>query len=201
MLNVLYILEALRNKNIMPGLLSGWTRKDIEQLPNFFLRLRIKMLNVLYILEALRLNNIMPGLLPEWTRKDIEQLPNFLFRLRIDMLNKYLLYILEGLRHNNNMPGLLPGWTRKDIELQPNVFFRLKDWNAKRVIYPRSAQAKQHHARTSIWVNQKGYRTNANLFFLAADQMLTVLYILEGFRNNNILPGLLPGWTKKNRDQ
>ena len=79
MLNVLYILEALRNKNIMPGLLSGWTRKDIEQLPSLFLRLRIKMLNVLYILEALRLNNIMPGLLPEWTRKDIEQLPNFFF--------------------------------------------------------------------------------------------------------------------------
>ena len=36
MLNVLYILEALRHNNIMPGLLPGWTRKDIEQLPNFF---------------------------------------------------------------------------------------------------------------------------------------------------------------------
>ena len=35
MLNVLYILEALRHNN-MPGLLPGWTRKDIEQLPNFF---------------------------------------------------------------------------------------------------------------------------------------------------------------------
>ena len=34
--NVLYILEALRHNNIMPGLLPGWTRKDIEQLPNFF---------------------------------------------------------------------------------------------------------------------------------------------------------------------
>ena len=32
--NVLYILEALRHNNIMPGLLPGWTRKDIEQLPN-----------------------------------------------------------------------------------------------------------------------------------------------------------------------
>ena len=29
------ILEALRHNNIMPGLLLGWTRKDIEQLPNF----------------------------------------------------------------------------------------------------------------------------------------------------------------------
>ena len=35
MLNVLCILEALRHNNIMPGLLPGWTRKDIEQLPNF----------------------------------------------------------------------------------------------------------------------------------------------------------------------
>ena len=36
MLNVLYILEALRHNNIMQRLLPGWARKDIEQLPNFF---------------------------------------------------------------------------------------------------------------------------------------------------------------------
>ena len=54
------------------------------------------------------------------------------------MLN--VLYILEALRHNDIMPGLLPGWTRKDIEQLP-TFFSAKDWNAKRVIYPRSAQA------------------------------------------------------------
>ena len=53
MLNVLYILEALRHNNIMPGLLPGWTRKDIEQQPNFFFRLRVEILNVLYILETL----------------------------------------------------------------------------------------------------------------------------------------------------
>ena len=52
-----------------------------------------------------------------------------------------VLYILEALRHNNIMPGLLPGWTRKDIEQQPNFFFSATDRNAKRVIYPRSAQA------------------------------------------------------------
>ena len=95
------------------------------------------MFNVLYILEALRHNNIMPGLLPGWSRKDIQQLPIFFF-LRVEMLN--VLYILEALRHNNIMPGLLPGWTRKDIEQLP-TFFSAKDWNAKRVIYPRSAQA------------------------------------------------------------
>ena len=79
MLNVLYILEALRHNNIIPGLLPGWTRKDIEQQPNFFFRLRIEMVNVLYILKTLKHNNIMPGLLPGWIRKDIQQLPNFFF--------------------------------------------------------------------------------------------------------------------------
>ena len=52
MLNVLYILEALRHDNNMQGPLPGWTRKDIEQLPKLFLRLRVEMLNVLYILES-----------------------------------------------------------------------------------------------------------------------------------------------------
>ena len=51
-----------------------------------------------------------------------------------------VLYILEALRHNNIMPGLLPGWTRKDIEQLPNSF-SATGRNAKRVIYPRSAQA------------------------------------------------------------
>ena len=73
---MLYILGALRHNNMKPGLLPGRSRKDIEQQPNVFFRLRIEMLNVLYILEALRHNNIMPGLLSGWTRKDIEQLPN-----------------------------------------------------------------------------------------------------------------------------
>ena len=36
MVNVWYIVVALRDKNIMPGLLQGWTRKDIEQQFNFF---------------------------------------------------------------------------------------------------------------------------------------------------------------------
>ena len=79
MLNVLYILEPLRHNNILPGLLPGWSRKDIEQLPIIFFRLPIEMLNLLYILEALSHNNIIPGLLPGWTRKDIEQQPNFYF--------------------------------------------------------------------------------------------------------------------------
>ena len=65
MLNVLYILETLGYNDIMPGFLPERTRKDIEQLPNCFLRLRVEMLNVLYILEALRHNDIMPGLLPD----------------------------------------------------------------------------------------------------------------------------------------
>ena len=89
MLNLLYILEALWHNN-MPGLLPGWTRKDIEQLPNFFLRLEVEMLDVLYILEALRHNDIMPGPLPGWTRKDIERVPKFFLRLRVEMQTCYI---------------------------------------------------------------------------------------------------------------
>ena len=36
MLNVFYILEVLRNNNVMQGLLPWWNKKDIEQQPNFF---------------------------------------------------------------------------------------------------------------------------------------------------------------------
>ena len=66
MLNVLYLLEALRHKNVMPGLLPELTRKDIEQLPIFFFYgygSKCKTKDLLYILEALRHNTIMPGLL------------------------------------------------------------------------------------------------------------------------------------------
>ena len=73
MLNLLYILEAVRDNNMKPGLLPGWTRKNMEQKPNFYFRLRIKMLNVLYIPEALRNKNIMPRTSTGWTKKDIDQ--------------------------------------------------------------------------------------------------------------------------------
>lgn len=74
MLNLLYILGPLMHDN-MQGLLPGWTRKDIEQLPKvFFLYASIKMLNLLYFLEEFSHNN-RPGSLPGWSRKGIEQLP------------------------------------------------------------------------------------------------------------------------------
>lgn len=74
MLNLLYILGPLMHDN-MQGLLPGWTRKDIEQLPKvFFLYASIKMLNLLYFVEEFSHNN-RPGSLPGWSRKGIEQLP------------------------------------------------------------------------------------------------------------------------------
>ena len=44
------------------------------------------------------------------------------------------------------MQGLLPGWTRKDVEQLPK--FCSKGRNAKRVIYPRSAQ---------VWISCKDF--------------------------------------------
>ena len=106
MLNVLYMLDALRHSNIMPGLLPGQTRKDIKQPPNFFFRLRIKMLNVFYILDALRNKNIIPRTSTQVNQKGYRTIAYLFFRLRIKIPN--VLYILEVLRHNNIMPGLLP---------------------------------------------------------------------------------------------
>ena len=88
---MLYILGALRHNNIKLGLLPGRSRKDIQQQPNVFFRLRIEMLNVLYIFEALRHNNIMPGLLPGRRGKDKEQQSNFFFSAK-DRKAKRVLY-------------------------------------------------------------------------------------------------------------
>ena len=138
MLNVLYILEPLRYNNIMPELLPEWTRKDIEQLPNFFFRLPIKMLNVLYILEALEHKNIMPGLLPGWTRKDIEQQNIFFF---FAYGSKCLTCYISVKR--SSIVTLCQDFYLGEIERIKNnclIFFSATDRNAKRIIYPRSAQ-------------------------------------------------------------
>ena len=53
MLNVLYILEALSHNNIMPGLLPGWARKNIEQLPKcFFTATNLNAKRVIYATSA-----------------------------------------------------------------------------------------------------------------------------------------------------
>ena len=125
MLNVLYILQAVRHNNIKPGLLPGSTRKNIEQQANFYFRLRIKMLNVFYILEALRNKNIIIRTSTWVNQIGYRTTAYFFFRVRMKMLN--VLYILEALRHNNFMPGPLPGCTRRDIEQLPFFFFSATD--------------------------------------------------------------------------
>ena len=83
------------------------------------------------------------------------------FFLWVNMLN--VLYIPEALRHNY-MP-LLPGWTRKDIEQLPYFFLRVEMLN---MLYILEAHRHKYHARTSTWMNQKGYRTNAYLFIYSS---------------------------------
>ena len=61
MLNVLYILEALRHEYDARNS-TCMNQKGYGTTFNFFV-LRVEMLNVFYILEALR-HNCMPGLLP-----------------------------------------------------------------------------------------------------------------------------------------
>ena len=51
-------------------------------------------------------------------------------------------------------------------------------------------------------MNQKGYKTTAEIFFLRLRvEMLNVLYILETLRHNDIMLGLLPEWTRNDLEQ
>ena len=54
------------------------------------------------------------------------------------------------------------------------------------MLYILEAHRHEYHARTSTWMNQKGYRTTA--FFFGRVEMLNVFYILEALRHNQI-PG------------
>ena len=77
------------------------------------------------------------------------------------------------------MPGLLPGWTNKDIEQLPYFFLPVEMLN---MLYILEARRREHQARTSTWMDQKGYRTTA--FFFLGVEMLNVFYILEALRHN-----------------
>ena len=134
MLNVLYILEALRHNNIMAGLLDGRTRKDLylgepERIQNnslifFFFGYGSKCLTC-YISQ--KRSGIITSC-NDFYLGEPETIQNncliFFFRLRFEMLS--VLYMLHALRHSNIISGLLPGQTRKDIEQPPNFFFRLR---------------------------------------------------------------------------
>ena len=82
MLNVLYVVEALRH-DYMPGLLSGWTRKDIEQLRIIYFFLRIEMLTC-YISWKRSAIIILQDFYPNEPEMISEQLPNFF--LWVEML-------------------------------------------------------------------------------------------------------------------
>ena len=57
------------------------------------------------------------------------------------------------------------------------------------VLYILEALRHEYHARTSTWLNPKGYGTTFNFFVLGVE-MLNVFYILEALRHN-YMPGLL----------
>ena len=189
MLTVLYILEAFRNNNILPGLLPKRTRKDIEQQPIFFFGYGSKCLScfisqkrsgIITSCQDFQLGE------PKW----IQTNSLFFFRVRIKMLN--VLYILEALGHNNIMQRLLPGLARKDIEQLPNFFFRLR-LEMLNVLYMLDALRHSNiMQRLLTGQTRKDIEQPRNFFFRLRIKMLNVLYILEALRHNNIMPGLLP---------
>jgi len=50
------------------------------------------------------------------------------------------------------------------------------------MLYILEAHRHEYHARTSTWMNQKGYRTTA--FFSLRVEMQNVFYILEALRHS-----------------
>ena len=159
----------------------------------------------------------MPWLQPEWTRKDTQHFPILTMNEKLSML-----YIPEALRHlmlnartsawiNQKryttfpyiyyyipytqalywMPGLQPGWTKKDTQ-----HFPILTMNEKLSMFyiPEALRHLMLKARTSAWINQKGYTT-----FPFIDHEWKAKYVTYPRSAQALywMPGLQPGWTRK----
>ena len=162
----------------MPGLLPGWARKDIEQLP------KVEILNVLYTLEALKHNNIMPGLLPGWIRKDIEQLPNVFF------------CTLEALRHNY-IPEYLRSslrcarWDKCNYYIAESVFaMRLVNLRSVTCYTDQNFKENAHFGALNLLPRKKGLnkvirRLTTLKTLTLAFNILNCLFVNEGDEETN----------------
>ena len=60
----------------------------------------------------------------------------------------------------------------------------------------------EYHARASTWMNLKRLIEQLpNFFYSYVSKCSTLLYIVEALRHNDIIPELLPGWTRKDIEQ
>ena len=89
------------------------------------------------------------------------------------------------------MPGLQPGWTRKDTQHFPILTINEK---LSMLYILEALTGIILNARTSAWVNQKGYTT-----FPFIDHEWKAKYVTYPRSAQALywMPGLQPGWTRK----
>ena len=85
----------------------------------------------------------------------------------------------------HRMPGLLPGWTRKDTQHFPILTMNEK---LSMLYIPEALRHLMLNARTSAWINQKGYTTFPYINHYIYPKSTQALCWM---------PGLQPGWTRK----
>ena len=89
----------------------------------------------------------------------------------------------------------LQNWRSCNMSLN-NSCIPCSNQNTNYVIYPRSSQA-YNDARTSTWMNQKGYIALAGASIPCSNHQIPVmLYIPETLRHT-VMRGLLPGQTRE----
>ena len=127
----------------------------------------------------------MPGLQPGWTRMDTQHFPILTINEKLSML-----YILEALRHYTECQDLSLG----EPERIHNISLYWP-WMKSSVCYISQKRSDiTQNARTSAWVNQKGYIT-----FPFIDHEWKAKYVTYPRSAQALywMPGLQPGWTRK----
>ena len=121
----------------------------------------------------------MPGLQPGWTRKDTQHFPILTMNEKLSML-----YIPEALRHYTECQDFSLDKPEKihNISLHLPLYISQKH------------SGIMLNARTSAWVNQKGYTT-----FPFIDHEWKAQYVIYPRSTQALhwMPGLQPRWTRK----
>ena len=151
----------------MPGLQPGWTRKDTQHFPILTMTEKLSMFYIPEALRHLMLNArtsawinqkgyttfpyINHYIYPKNTQKGYTTFPF----IDHEWKAKYVTYPRSA-QALYWMPGLQPGWTRKDTQHFPILTMTEK---LSMFYIPEALRHLMLNARTSAWVNQKGYTT------------------------------------------
>ena len=162
----------------MPGLQPGWTKKDTQHFPSLTMNEKLSML---HIPEALRHYTECQ----DFSLGEPERIHNislywplmksqvcYIFQKRSGIalnartsawINQkryttfpYIYYYIPYTQALYWMPVLQPGWTKKDTQHFPILTMNEK---LSMLYIPEALRHLMLNARTSAWINQKGYTT------------------------------------------